>query len=207
MILEIRNKSIQHSLDSSDQAMRISARLSRWWNDVEDSFEAFGDDDVTSADAHWDPEHSFLTVADGNGQLRPIHRLVLLVSKHESLIALNRPVIATSKQSATHAAALQICVEASKSIISALRRYLSPSISGVSGGQQNTAPSRHDAETTNALIWPSFTWAVWMSTFILMYAASEGQFSLQAASRYVSTTVRSASVLLLPWSGIGPLRS
>ncbi|RQM04953.1 hypothetical protein DH86_00003880, partial [Scytalidium sp. 3C] len=46
-------------------------------------------------------------------------------------------------------------------------------------------PNLAAQEDTNgyALFWPSFTWAVWMSAFIMLYAANEDQVSQDAATR------------------------
>lgn len=84
--------------------------------------------------------------------LNPLHRLLLDVMKDESIIALNRPLLTEPKGSDGYESALQACLSSSRSIIKALASHV---------------------EGT-PLIWPSFTWAAWMSGFIILYATVEG---------------------------------
>jgi hypothetical protein len=99
--------------------------------------------------------------------IAPFHRTLLIALRHEAIISLNRPLLAAEAASPEYRTALQICIESSRSLITTLRQFL--------------------AETSGSstpLIWPSFTWAVWMSCLILIYAAWEGEFPASSASRY-----------------------
>ncbi|KAL5002480.1 fungal-specific transcription factor domain-containing protein [Aspergillus recurvatus] len=107
--------------------------------------------------------------------IAPFHRILLIVLRHEAIISLNRPLLAAEAASPEYRTALQICIESSRSLLATLRQYL--------------------AETSDSsvpLIWPSFTWAVWMSCLILIYAAWEGEFPTSSASRYLTLRERYA---------------
>lgn len=150
LVVELRNKSISHNQDSSPTATQINGELTQWWNEVYD-------------DVHLDPEDDD---DDPHASLAPLHRLILVVLRHESILSMNRPLLATESSAPEYRTALQVCIESSRSLIAALRKYL---------------PS---SNTVVPLVWPSFTWAVWMSCLILVYAAWEGEFSVAGASRY-----------------------
>jgi hypothetical protein len=100
------------------------------------------------------------------------HLTVLTVLKHEAIISLNRPALAASRQGPAYDAALQYCIGSARSIISTLHKVTKPR-----RDSQKTAPL--------SLLWPSFTWAVWISTFILFHAASSNHISQGVVSRYL----------------------
>lgn len=166
--MELRNKSVLHSQDDLDQATSINAKLSKWWNEVEDIQEhadsALEEDDCTGEELR-------------DASFSQSHQTILSVLKNECVISLNRPILASSKRTAGYMVAVQGCISASKAIINTLDRSLKRS----SRRHDNdiTKPSRR----TDALIWPSFTWAVWMSAFVLIYAAAENQMSNEVALR------------------------
>ncbi|KAF2013961.1 hypothetical protein BU24DRAFT_250182 [Aaosphaeria arxii CBS 175.79] len=149
-IMELRNKSIQHMQKETDQAVGITAKLVKWWNDVEDMI-----------DSGHEQEQS----------IKPYHATVLTVIKHELTISLNRPILAASTHGPAYQAALQHCISASRSIITALHDCIQKPDHGVS------------------LLWPSFTWAVWMSTFVLFYAANKGEVSQSMVSRFADKSL------------------
>lgn len=109
------------------------------------------------------------------GHISTLHRTLLSILHHESTIALDRPLLAKlAKKPATSAshAALQSCIHASRAIIETLD---DPQILGQEGAAGETAP-------TQALVaWPLMTWSVWMSCFILTFAALEGVTSPSSA--------------------------
>ncbi|KAF7585297.1 hypothetical protein BBP40_011299 [Aspergillus hancockii] len=148
LVVELRNKSILHSQETSITATQVNGELVHWWNEVYDD----------------------VYPVDENPELSPLHRLLLIVFRHESIISMNRPLLAAEGSSPEYKTALQICIESARSLITALRGYALP-------GGQETVP----------LVWPSFTWAVWMSCLILVYAAWEGEFPVLSASRYAKT--------------------
>ncbi|KAL2813115.1 fungal-specific transcription factor domain-containing protein [Aspergillus granulosus] len=102
--------------------------------------------------------------------IAPFHSLLLTILRHEAIISMNRPLLAAEASSPEYRTALQICIESSRSLLTTLRQYLS-------GSPGSSIP----------LIWPSFTWAVWMSCLILIYAAWEGEFPTSSASRYAKS--------------------
>ncbi|KAL2831145.1 fungal-specific transcription factor domain-containing protein [Aspergillus cavernicola] len=152
-IIELRNKSILHREDSID-ATQVHGELTHWWNEVYDDVHRIQhDNDTTSPTA-----------------IKPFHRLLLVVLRHEAIISMNRPLLAAEAPSPEYRTALQICIESSRSILTTLQQYLSDSF-----------------DFSVPLVWPSFTWAVWMSCLILVYAAWEGEFPASSASRYAKT--------------------
>ena len=168
-ITELRNKSVTYRLTEIDEAVAIDAELTRWWNEV---------------DEYLEPNTL------GSFPISRRHQVTLVVLRHESIIALNKHTLATSKKTSTYDAALQNCISAARSIISALQKALET--------QVNLDRPRAEEEPGNSgLLWPSFTWAVWMSAFIMIYAANEDQVSQDVAIRFVSLFFGSALALYL----------
>ncbi len=136
-IIELRNKSLHYVHKDPDKATALTARLAQWWNEVEDFHDTM-DDQHASA----------------------YHRIVLTILRHESIISLNRPTLAASRQGHTYDAALQQCIGSARTIITTLHKAIKP------------RNERNPDSGALALLWPSCTWAVWISTFILFHAAS-----------------------------------
>jgi len=139
-IIELRNKSLHYVQHDPDRATSIIAKLGQWWNDVED----FIDPDSRCGASH------YATV-------------VLTLLRHELIISLYRPVLATGSKDVAYNAALEQCISSARSIITTLHN----AIQGKDGSQTY--------HYQLALLWPSCTWAVWISTFIMFYAAHEGR--------------------------------
>lgn len=159
-ILELRNKAIVTRRDTADRAIVVQTELARWSNEIQDTVEEV---ELGNADT-------------GQAALSRSHRLVLLLSKYESLISLNRPMMASDASTPSWSAAMQACISAAKSICITMKRHAREN--GIGEGQAGhtlTAP----------MLWPSFTWAVWISSFVLAYAAFEQQMPLESALRWV----------------------
>jgi hypothetical protein len=139
-IIELRNKSLHYIQKDPDRATFLTAKIARWWNDIED--------------LHDVPDRQ---------QLSPYHLMVLKLLKHESIISLHRPILAASREGAEYDAALQLCIGSARSIITLLFDALR---------SRNMSIQR-----TITPLWPSCTWAIWISTFILFYAASSNYLS------------------------------
>lgn len=150
-ITELRNRSLAYKSTDYDEAVTINAEMTRWWNDVDEHLEA------SNSEA---------------SAISSYHRVVLIVSRHEAAIALNKHILATSKNNAAYQSALQSCITAARAIINTLH------IAAQGAAQQ-------DAESLGggSLMWPSFTWAIWMSTFLVIYAANEDQIKYDVAIR------------------------
>lgn len=150
LILELRNKSILHSHAGTVEASHVNGELSQWWNEVYDDVNYLEEDhDVSSQ----------------NPVLSPYHRLLLMILRHEAIISMNRPLLAAEKPSPEYKNALQTCIASSRTLLAALKKYMSSS---------SEAP----------LTWPSFTWTTWMACLILMYASWEGELATTPALRY-----------------------
>ncbi|KAJ5171307.1 uncharacterized protein N7500_004090 [Penicillium coprophilum] len=151
LIVELRNKSILHSHASQTESAHVTGELAQWWNEVYD--------DVNPID---EPAEAGL---DQEPTLHPYHRLLLMILRHEAIISLNRPLLASEKPSADYKNALQTCIGSSRSILAALKKHMS-------------------SEPKSPLSWPGFTWSTWMACLILMYAAWEEEFPTSTALKY-----------------------
>ncbi|KAJ6093401.1 transcriptional regulator family: Fungal Specific TF [Penicillium sp. IBT 16267x] len=151
LILELRNKSILHSHAGTVEASHVNGELSQWWNEVYEDVNPIED----NSDAG----------LEQNPVLTPYHRLLLMVLRHEAIISMNRPLLAAEKPNPDYKNALQTCIGSSRSLLAALKRYMSSS---------SDAP----------LTWPSFTWITWMACLILMYASWEGELPIPTALKY-----------------------
>ncbi|KAI2727176.1 transcriptional regulator family: Fungal Specific TF [Penicillium roqueforti] len=151
LIVELRNKSILHSHASQVEAAHVTGELAQWWNEVYD------DVNPINEPAEFGLEQEPI--------LQPYHRLLLMILRHEAVISLNRPLLASEKPSADYKNALQTCIGSSRSILAALRKHMS-------------------FEPKSPLSWPCFTWSTWMACLILMYAAWEEELSTPTALKY-----------------------
>lgn len=152
-ITELRNKSVLYKQTDVNDAIVIDAKLSKWWNEVDEYLESS---------------------SSGTLPISHYHQVTLVVLRHESIIALNKYTVATSKGSA-YDAALQNCISAARCIISTLHKALGP--------QNTNCTAPQESPKTCGLLWPSFTWAIWMSAFIMIYAAKDGQAPQNVATR------------------------
>lgn len=160
--MENRNKSaIRADYNEAEKVMEVEAEHIRWWNSVD---EYLSDDEVTRS-------------------IIKAHQVVLLVLRFESILALHRAVLATSKKNSAYNAALQRCISASRSIINTLHKALR------GFGAFDGSPGQRGYEST-PLLWPSFTWAVWMSVFIIVFAATEGQVARDTALRLAGRSIQ-----------------
>ncbi|KAH7396899.1 fungal-specific transcription factor domain-containing protein [Phaeosphaeria sp. MPI-PUGE-AT-0046c] len=143
-IIELRNKSLHYVHRDPDQATSINAKLTQWWNDIEDFYDG-----------------------DNAQEMATYCSLILTLLKHESIISLNRPILAASCEGVEYDAALQLCVGSARSIVTNLHDAL----------------KAKDQNPSLVLLWPSCTWAVWISTFILFYAANHNELSHETVIR------------------------
>lgn len=163
LILELRNKSIMKRQDTADRTAFVQTELARWANDIQDAVEEGGIEEST--DDPMLPNNSFIS---------PNHRLMLLILKHESMICLNRPGLASEFSSPAYSSAFQACISAAKSIFILVRRH---------GHRYRLREDGHEHRSIMPLLWPSFTWAFWISAFVLVHAAFENQVPLKSALR------------------------
>ncbi|KAG9606072.1 hypothetical protein KCU77_g453, partial [Aureobasidium melanogenum] len=157
-IVELRNKSIHQRTANRDLATLIGARIGKWANDLQYMLDAA---------EHNEP-----------GRFGTLHEVVLLVSQHELIISLHRPLLALEKHTPEYMAALQTCIRASDTIISALYKYLF-----------YRRIQRTEGSSTAPLLWPSLTWCVWMSSFIVLHAAIEGEMPKHIARNLADNSV------------------
>jgi hypothetical protein len=157
-IMELRNKSIHQRTTNRDLATLIGARANKYANDIQYAIDA--------------AEH------DESDCFNSIHQTILLVSQHELIISLNRPLLVLEKHTPEYMAALQTCIRASRAIISILHKYL-PTQDVQRLPDISTAPLLHH----------SFTWCVWQSSFIVLHAALEGEMPKPTARRLADNSV------------------
>lgn len=180
MILELRHKSLHTRQDTIERALDVQSEVSGWANEVHDIAMADQSDAEDGVSNH--------SSKIGLGPIPPHYQTLLVILQHESTIALNRPLLAKKPATSASQAALQACIHASRTIIETLddRRVLNPD------GLTVDAPSLQAVMT-----WPLMTWSVWMSCFILTFAALQGVTSPSSASRYchVPYTCRKMTLL------------
>lgn len=153
--MENRNKSaMRDDFNEADQIMEVETEHTRWWNTVDE----------------------YLSNDEREPDIVKVHQVTLIVLRFESILALHRSILATSRENIAYNAALQRCISASRSIINTLHK----SLKGY--GAFDGSPGQNGYESM-PLVWPSFTWAVWMSVYIIVFAATEKQVSIDTALR------------------------
>ncbi|KAF5001507.1 hypothetical protein FGRMN_978 [Fusarium graminum] len=160
LILELRNKSMLQRQDTADRVAFVQAELAKWFNEIQDSVEE--DDADSNLNVPAISEH---------------HKIMLLVLKHESAICLNRPGLASESPSSSYSSAFQACISAAKSILIILKKH------------RNRLQLQTDSTRVRSqppLLWPTFTWSIWISAFVLIHAAIEKQIPLGSALRHVA---------------------
>ena len=171
--MENRSKSaIKGPQHDVEQAMQVEAEHAKWWNTVDE----------------------YLSNDDQAQSITKIHQVTLIVLRFESIVALHRSSLAASKKDTAYNAALQRSISASRSIINTLHKALK------GFGAFDGSPGVNGYEST-PLFWPSFTWAVWMSTFIIISAATEDQISRHIALRLAEKSVEILRHLALRGTG------
>lgn len=120
----------------------------------------------------WNDVEDFQDTEDYE-HLTSYQRTILMVLKHESIISLHRPTLAASHQGHAYDVALQQCIGSARAIITTLHKAI------------NFSSVEEPGSSALSLLWPSCTWAVWISTFILFHAASNRHISHGIVSRCV----------------------
>jgi hypothetical protein len=163
-IMELRNKSIHQRTSNRDLATLIGAKIDKFANDLQYTIDA----------GKYDEADRFST----------LHETILLVSQHELIISLNRPLLALEKHTSEYMAGLQACIRASRAVVLVLHQYLRTQAHG-------QAPEPPIAP----LLWPSLTWCVWQASFIILHAALEGEMPKPTARRLADSSVEILSHL------------
>ncbi|CAG1993008.1 unnamed protein product [Fusarium graminearum] len=161
LILELRNKSMLQRQDTADRAAFVQAELAKWFNEIQDAVE---EDDLADADSN-------------TPTISKHHKIMLLVLKHESVICLNRPGLASEHPSSSYSSAFQACISAAKSILIILKKHRN---------RHKLQVDSNGARSQTPLLWPSFTWSIWISAFVLIHAAFERQVPLDSALKHVA---------------------
>lgn len=163
-IMQIRNKTTASSEKQDDsQLLLVEMEHAKWW---------------TTVDEHLSDHELVQSIS------KP-HQVTLIILRFETVLALHRSILGNPKHDAMFNVALQRCVTASRSIINTLHKALK------GFGAFDGSPGQHGYEST-PLLWPSFTWAIWMSTFIVIFAATENQLARKFA---IGLADRSVEVL------------
>ncbi|KAI8935171.1 hypothetical protein NX059_007764 [Plenodomus lindquistii] len=124
---------------------------------------------ITAQIAQWWNDVEEYKDRDGQPDTLLYSSTVLTVLRHELIISLHRPILSASSQGPMYDAALQQCIGSARSIITALH--------------QAVITKQDSDQEKLSIFWPSSTWAVWISTFILFYAASGGHIAQSTVTR------------------------
>ncbi|KAJ3561351.1 hypothetical protein NPX13_g8982 [Xylaria arbuscula] len=164
MILELRNKSINYRRNDSERALRVQADLKRWANEVYDltsthplSREESDDGDHVSSDSY----------------MSSSQRTLLVIIQQELILSFYRPLLVSDLGTPSSQAAFQECINASKVIIDTAAE-----------ASQTYSESEMDLRH-GYLLWPSLTWSIWMSCFVLAYATIQEITTAKSARRQV----------------------
>ena len=114
--------------------------------------------------------------------MTPYQQTVLSILRHESIISLHREIISNVQMDPEYSAALQNCITSARSIINSLYTFL----------QEKRL--HRTSSLPYPLPWPSFTWAIWMSAFIVLHAASENQLNDAAVNRSMLSIVTNLDI-------------
>ena len=172
-IMENRNKSVVKEYQHDmENVMQVEAEHAKWWNTVDE----------------------YLSNDEQAQSITKIHQVTLIVLRFESIVALHRSLLAASRKDTAYNAALQRSISASRSIINTLHKALK------GFGAFDGSPGVNGYEST-PLLWPSFTWAVWMSTFIIISAATEEQIPRNVALRLADRSIEILGHLALRGTG------
>jgi hypothetical protein len=154
--VELCNKSIDHRQAGPQMTTKITASVLKWQNDL--------DIDLDGVEVSMPGFYTH-------------HQTILSVLRHENIISLNRPLLAAPHDTAQSNCALHSCIAASRATIRVLYEHV---------GQNSRSPIVEDQPAPTPLLWPSFTWAVWQSAFIVIHAAAKGELPQSEARRYLS---------------------
>ncbi|KAJ8131159.1 hypothetical protein O1611_g2468 [Lasiodiplodia mahajangana] len=179
MILELRNKSIRFRHEDSERVLRVQAEVKRWINEIYD---------LTSSPS---PRQSSIESVRNEYSSRSAasipssHSMLLSILQHELILSLHRPLLASGLGTLSSQAAFQECINASRFIIDIT--------ADISQENQNGGPRVR----SGYLLWPSLTWSVWMSCYVLTYAAIEGVTTAVSARRYADRALQVLKLLSL----------
>ncbi|OAQ87061.1 C6 transcription factor [Purpureocillium lilacinum] len=168
LIVELRNKCLHSRQDTADRATAVQAELVKWSNEIQDVVE----------EAESDSDSGGNEDSNGTVAISPTHRLLLSLLKYESVLCLNRPMMASSPDSLAYQVAVQACISAARSICISIKKHQ---------GTARHQPELSRQSTITALLWPSLTWVVWISAFVLLHAAVEDQVPLESKNRHVQS--------------------
>lgn len=164
--MELRNKNLKSRQDTYEKSLLVQVQLSQWINMVYDTTEQEPCDEDGAFGSPSQP------AGDVKHMISSPHKMLLLIQQHESTISLNRPLLVSGPETPASQAALQVCISASRSIIDA-----------ISKSRDLYSPLEGNSSLRAVLVWPHLTWSVWMSCFILSYAALEGVITVSSAHR------------------------
>ncbi|KAI0904202.1 putative Zn(II)2Cys6 transcription factor [Ustulina deusta] len=167
-LLAMLNKSIRFRREDSERALRVHAELKRWTNEVYDLTSIHPQSQSSPAE---DPGGRGPDTPEGC--MHPSHRILLVILQHELILSLYRPLLVSDLGTLSSQAAFQECINASRAIIDTAADN-----SRDFGGKEPKLKNGH-------LFWPSLTWSIWMSCFVLTYAVIKGITTAVSAKRQV----------------------
>ncbi|KAI0432240.1 fungal-specific transcription factor domain-containing protein [Xylaria sp. FL1042] len=181
MILELRNKSIRFRREDSGRALRVQAELKRWTNEIYDLTST----NPTSRNSPAENPSGDNSSDTSDDYIHPSHKILLVTLQHELILSLYRPLLAADLETPSSQAAFQECINASRTIID------------TAADNPKSLRAKESNLKDGHLLWPSLTWSIWMSCFVLTYAAMEGITTAASAKRYAKRALRVLKLLSL----------
>lgn len=187
-IIEIFHKSINFRFPKQDAIGYLTADIENWWNDLpstltgdytpsstvpnsSDSTDATNPKphDASGQDQHIDPslvqQHKLLT---------PFFTLLY----HQLLLLLNRPRLSLDQSTAEFQQGLQVCIRASRSTLTVLRKH---------------------KENGQSMFLPGLLSAAWMSGLIIAFACQLGKYPKQRACGDIKSCLLLLESMNLKW--------
>ena len=156
--VELFHKSIHVRSMDLESIWRLRADVSSWWNNLPPPLQEDPESANQIADAN--------TVDSRERNSGVVLSLFFRILHHQQIMLINRPWLSLEPTSPEFNAALQACVNASRHIITTLRR---------------------EQELQRSVItWPAHLSAVWMSGLIILYACQLRAYSMDKGRKEIS---------------------
>lgn len=192
-IIEVFHKSINHRFPKHEQILRLTSDIETWWNDLPgfltgETDQPGQDDDMTdnsnknqqTSTGSTVPRGSSSSSSDTASPLPPQQHLASFfkILYHRLLLLVNRPRLSLDQSTPEFQHGLQVCIRASRGIVSGLKSHRSH-------GQ--------------SMFLPGLLSAVWMSGLIIAFACQLGKYAKGRAQADMQSCLSLLESMNLRW--------